>query len=160
MSRSRRSQAQQKYITHRLRRMRNAYTQQEFVPGFEAVNEQRISAQPNAGLDLGWGRLIFAQTFREQGDIVEMLRNERSDQRDIVFYVRDPHVLLAEAPQEMFLDPSHTFRLDLSVYRDSPRQPRGFFIRRLSSYNDAEAVNTIYAARNMVPVSPDYFWSK
>ncbi|MEM8785872.1 MAG: N-acetylglutaminylglutamine synthetase, partial [Pseudomonadota bacterium] len=39
-------------------------------------------------------------------------------------------------------------------------QPRGFFIRRLSSYNDAEAVNTIYAARNMVPVSPDYFWSK
>jgi hypothetical protein len=79
---------------------------------------------------------------------------KRPDRRDIAVYVRDPHVAWRQAPQEMFLDPSHTFRLHLSRYRMSRRKPRGFFIRRLSSEPDAEAVNRIYAARGMVPVPP------
>src|SRR5690606_16246924 len=76
------------------------------------------------------------------------------------FYIRDPHVLLSLAPQEVFLDPSHTYRLDLATYRPGRRKPRGYFIRRLSSEIDAEAVNIIYAARNMVRVRPDFFWSR
>ncbi|WP_246727781.1 N-acetylglutaminylglutamine synthetase [Chelativorans sp. Marseille-P2723] len=116
--------------------------------------------QGNAvALDCGWGRLIFAQTFDNNEEIVEALREEGPASRDIAFYVRDPHVLLSLAPQEVFLDPSHTYRLDLSTYRSSRRQPRGFFIRRLSSEADAQAVNTIYASRGMVTVRPDFFWS-
>lgn len=112
-----------------------------------------------ASVDCGWGRLIFSQTFDDPADLVEALRQEGPARRDIAFYVRDPHVLLAAAPQEIFLDPSHTYRLDMSAYRPSRRQPRGFFVRRLSSEADARAVNRIYAARGMVAVRPDFFWS-
>jgi ribosomal protein S18 acetylase RimI-like enzyme len=89
------------------------------------------------------------------------MRSEGPDRRDIAFYIRDPHVLLATAPQELFLDPSHTYRLDLSTYRGRKRRkPRGFFVRRLSSEDDADAVNRIYSARHMVPVPPQFFWSR
>ena len=111
----------------------------------------------NAVVDCGWGRLLFAQTFPTAGPLIEALRAEGPDRRDIAFYVRNPHVLLAQAPQELFLDPSHTYRLDLAIYRASRRQPRGFTVRRLTSDMDAQAVNDIYAKRKMVPVPPDFF---
>ena len=115
--------------------------------------------KPSAWVDCGWGRLIFAQTFESPAELVDTLRAEGPGSRDIVFYVRDPHVLLASAPQEIFLDPSHTFRLDLSTYRAGRRKPGGFFIRRLATEADARAVNRIYASRGMVPVRPDFFWT-
>ncbi|MEM9028851.1 MAG: N-acetylglutaminylglutamine synthetase [Pseudomonadota bacterium] len=114
----------------------------------------------NASVDCGWGRLVFANTFESAEGLVEMLRTEGSDRRDIAFYVLDPHVALAQAPQELFLDPSHTYRLELSTYRASKRRLTSFFIRRLTTDADAEAVNVIYAARNMVPVPPEFFWSR
>lgn len=125
-----------------------------------AEPDQSHTPQPNAIVDCGWGRLLFGQTFDDHEELVEAMRGERPDRRDIAVYVQDPHVALASAPQEMFLDPSHTFRLHLSRYRTSRRRPGGFFIRRLSSAADAEAVNRIYAARHMVPVPPEFFWSK
>ncbi|OYW40582.1 MAG: GNAT family N-acetyltransferase [Brevundimonas sp. 12-68-7] len=120
----------------------------------------RQGPSANAVLDCGWGRLLFAQTFATAEPLIEALRAEGPDRRDIAFYVRNPHVLLAQAPQEVFLDPSHTYRLDLAIYRASRRQPRGFTVRRLTSERDAEAVNDIYARRKMVPVPPDFFWSR
>ena len=135
----------------RLRRKR----QRELMPGDPAEGKPT----PNAIVDCGWGRLIFAHTFETAGGIAEALRAEGPDRRDIALYVRDPHVVLAAAPQELFLDPSHTFRLELATYRASRRRHTGFSIRRLSTRADAEAVNVIYAARHMVPVPPDFFWS-
>src|SRR5690606_28284001 len=111
-------------------------------------------------VDCGWGRLLFAQTFETAAPLIDALRAEAPDRRDIAFYVRNPHVLLAQAPQEVFLDPSHTYRLDLAVYRPSRRQPRGFSIRRLGSEQDAEAINRIYAARRMVQTPPGFLWSR
>ena len=141
-----------KAVAHRLKRKR-----------FESMPRTGLSdgSAPTASacVDCGWGRLIFAQTFDDAGELVSALREEAPDHRDIAVYVADPHVLLAEAPQEIFLDPSHTFRLNLSTYRSGRRQPRGFFVRRLTSEADARAVNRIYAARGMVQVRPDFFWS-
>ncbi|MCB2077479.1 MAG: GNAT family N-acetyltransferase, partial [Novosphingobium sp.] len=114
----------------------------------------------NASINCGWGRLLFANTFESPEKLIAAMRAEGPDRRDIAFYVTDPHVVLAAAPQEIFLDPSHTFRLDLSTYRPGRRQPKGFFIRRLTSEADAEDVNRIYAARGMVQVQPSFFWSK
>jgi len=114
----------------------------------------------NYVLDCGWGRLAFGQTFDEADKLVGALRDERGETRDIAIYIRDPHVLLANAPQELFLDPSHTFRLNLTTYRSSKRMPKGFFVRRLTSRQDAEAINRIYASRSMVQVDPDFFWAK
>ena len=111
-------------------------------------------------LDCGWGRLLFAQTFEDTKTLAAATRAEGPDRRDIVLYVRDPHVALAAAPQELFLDPSHTYRLDLSVYRPAANPARGFSVRRLTSLEDADAINRIYQARSMVPVPPDFFWAK
>ncbi|MEM7500067.1 MAG: N-acetylglutaminylglutamine synthetase [Pseudomonadota bacterium] len=130
-------------------------------------SEALVHDGPNAAtirkdalLDCGWGRLIFAHTFDTAESIAEVLRAEGSDRRDIAFYVRDPHVALAIAPQELFLDPSHTFRLNLATYSPARRRHRAFSIRRLSTRRDAEEINVIYAQRDMVPVPTDFFWDK
>ncbi|MBU3974411.1 MAG: N-acetylglutaminylglutamine synthetase [Alphaproteobacteria bacterium] len=137
---------------HRLKRLRH----ESLKP---VVGGHGEGATENAVLDCGWGRLLFAQTFPNAEPLIEALRAEGPDRRDIALYVRNPHVLLASAPQEVFLDPSHTFRLDLATYRPGRRQPRGFTVRRLVSEPDAEAVNRIYAARGMVPSPTDFIWS-
>jgi len=111
---------------------------------------------PNASLDCGWGRLLFANTFPSTEELVQALEREAQGERDIAFYVSDPHVVLAAAPTELFLDPSHTFRLDLATFKSGYRKPAGFFIRRLKGEADLEAVNRIYQARHMVPVPSDF----
>ena len=113
----------------------------------------------NAVVDMGWGRLIFGQTFTEPADLVTAIRAEGPGRRDIAAYIQDPHVVLAQAPQELFLDPSHTYRLDLAKLKGS-RKPRGFTIRRLNSLSDADEVNRIFLAQKMVPVAPDFFWQR
>jgi GNAT-family acetyltransferase (TIGR03103 family) len=112
---------------------------------------------PDVAVHLGWGRLIFAQTFDNVEDIVALLQGEAADERDIAVYVTDPHVALAAAPQEVFLDPSHTYRLWLSHYRPGRRRPGGFTVRRLRSRADAAAVNRMYARLGMVTVPADFF---
>lgn len=113
----------------------------------------------NALIDCGWGRLLFGQTFEDPSALAEAMRAERPDRRDIAAYVADPHVVLSTAPQELFLDPSHTYRLDLTNYESPPTKYAGFFVRRLTSLHDAQQVNAIYSARHMVPVPPEFFWS-
>ncbi len=114
----------------------------------------------NVTLDCGWGRILFGQTFTNATELAACIRVEGPGRRDIAFYILDPHVVLAAAPQELFLDPSHTYRLDLKAYEPAQSKPRGFYIRRLSSIQDAEEVNRIYSARGMVTVPPEFFWSK
>lgn len=110
----------------------------------------------DAVLDCGWGRLIFAQTFDDNARLAETLRDERPGCRDIAIYLRDPHVVVSLHPQELFLDPSHTYRLVLSRYRPALARPRGFVVRKLQTADDARAVNRIYAARGMVATDPDF----
>jgi len=128
------------------------------APQIAAV--QDVDEKKNVALDCGWGRLLFGQTFDNAAELAACIRAEGPGRRDIAFYVSDPHVVLAAAPQELFLDPSHTYRLDLTAYRPVEGRARSFYVRRLSSVQDAEEVNRIYSARGMVPVPPDFFWSR
>lgn len=145
-----------KALGHRLKRLRS-----EIMNPAPGQGEREDAKQAKSvALDLGWGRLLFAQTYESNRALADALREEGPARRDIAFYIRDPHVLLALAPQELFLDPSHTYRLDLATYRPGQRRPRGFFIRRLSTEADADAVNAIYQSRGMVTVRPDFFWRK
>ena len=114
----------------------------------------------NAMIDCGWGRLIFADTFGDNQALADALRAEAPDRRDIAFNVKEPHLLLAAAPLELFLDPSDSYRLTLADYRPSRRRVPGVSVRRLSTRDDAEAVNVIYASREMVTVPPDFFWAR
>jgi GNAT-family acetyltransferase (TIGR03103 family) len=141
---------------HRLKRMRDQGMKPPLAPheGDEATERPK----QNAAIDCGWGRLLFGQTFGDAETLAEAMRAEKRERRDIAFYIRDPHLILAAAPQDLFLDPSHTYRLDLATYRSSRRKPRGFLIRRLASEDDAVTVNRIYAQHHMVPVPPDFFW--
>jgi len=111
-------------------------------------------------VDCGWGRLIFGQTFDNLKRLAECLQAERAGTRDVALYLRDPHVVLSYAPQDLFLDPSHTFRLWLDRYQCSHRRPRGFFVRLLNNPADAEAAHRLYASRRMVPPSPEFIWQQ
>ncbi len=113
--------------------------------------------RPNSLVEIGWGRVLFAQTFSNPKDLLQELRAEGAEQRDIAMYVVDPHVVLAAAPAELFLDPSHTYRLNLSTYRRSNRKPSGFFVRRMVPDTDADSVNRLYALHRMVQVRPEFF---
>jgi GNAT-family acetyltransferase (TIGR03103 family) len=123
-----------------------------------ASTEHGPEVRRNAVVDCGWGRLIFAQTFSEPAEMVSTLCEEEPNRRDIALYVPDPHVAVSLAPQEVFLDPSHTFRLWLDRYRPTQLRARGFMIRLLNSREDAEAVHTLYIRRHMVPPEADFLW--
>ncbi len=110
----------------------------------------------DAVLEMGWGRLIFGHTFRTNRAIADKLIKDNPGRRDIAFYISDPHVILSMAPQKLFLDPSHTFRLWLDQYRPGHPRPKGLLIRRLRSTADVREINRIYATRHMVQADPDY----
>jgi GNAT-family acetyltransferase (TIGR03103 family) len=111
---------------------------------------------PKGALDCGWGRLLLGQAFDDPAALAAALLEEGPERRDIAAYVQDPHLVLAAAPHDLFLDPSHTYRLDLSKYRRVKRAARGFTVRALESATDADAVNRIYLSRGMVPVEPEF----
>ena len=111
-------------------------------------------------VDCGWGRLIFAHTFNDNRKLADALLAELPGKRDIAFYVHDPHVLLAMEPHNLFLDPSHTYRLWLDRYKVSPLRPRGFTIRLMNSREDAEGIHRVYLARQMIPPSIDFMWKQ
>jgi GNAT-family acetyltransferase (TIGR03103 family) len=116
------------------------------------------TVRDNAVVDCGWGRLIFGQTFADPGAMVSILCDEQPNRRDIALYVPDPHVAVSLAPQEVFLDPSHTFRLWLDRYRPAHLPARAFNIRLLYSMQDAEAVHNLYIRRHMVPPDAEFLW--
>jgi GNAT-family acetyltransferase (TIGR03103 family) len=110
----------------------------------------------DAYVEMGWGKLIFAHTFSDNARVVELLLREQKRQRDIALYLRDPHVILSLAPDRLFLDPSHTYRLRAHAYRQAGPRHEGFVIRRILNREDADAVNAIYKARHMVTADADF----
>ena len=112
----------------------------------------------DVALEMGWGRLIFGQTFADPEKLAEVLRQEGHGRRDICIYAREPHVLVAMAPAELFIDPSHTYRLRFSD-DDGPRpSTTGFTVRSLESGAEADAMNRVYVRCGMVPAPVDVMW--
>jgi len=109
-----------------------------------------------AKVDCGWGRLIFGQTYASPERLAEDIRREAPGRRDVALYIRDPHVVVALAPQQLFLDPSHTFRLALQAAPDDTPAAPGLVIREATP-DDEAAVNRIYLSRSMVPVRDGFF---
>lgn len=114
----------------------------------------------NVTATCGWGRLVAGHTFAEPADIATALLEEQPGQRDIAFYVDKPHVVVSHAPQQLFVDPSETFRLALNNYTPARAARRGFTVRRLRSRADVAAINALYRARRMVPVDPAQVWGQ
>ncbi|OBH80034.1 N-acetylglutaminylglutamine synthetase [Mycobacterium scrofulaceum] len=113
-------------------------------------------------LELGWGRLIFGQTFADSHELVEALRREGPGRRDICIYARESHVVVAEAPTELFIDPSHTYRLrftDAMKSEDLSPAALGVTVRTLNDPVDADAMNRVYVRCGMVPAGVDVIWN-
>ncbi|MEL7047683.1 MAG: GNAT family N-acetyltransferase, partial [Pseudomonadota bacterium] len=121
--------------------------------------EDHPEMAPDAVVDCGWGNLIFGQTFADSSYLAETIRDEQDGQRDVALYVREPHVVLANAPHALFLDPSHTFRMDLTnpALETSEEFAIGGLEVRPSRPSDERTINAIYLSRGMVPVRNGFF---
>jgi GNAT-family acetyltransferase (TIGR03103 family) len=106
-------------------------------------------------VDCGWGRLLLGQTFADADDLVQALEQESARSRDVAIYVRDPHVVVAKAPQRLFLDPSHTFRLPLRSAQLPEPLRLGWFVRRAQP-DDESAINRVLTSRRMVPLATGF----
>lgn len=118
-----------------------------------AEDGSALDAQPVA-VHCGWGRLLIGHTFPDPGSLADELLNEQPGERDIALYVAAPQQVLAQSPQQLFLDPSDTLRLWFTDYRPATRVFRGFRIRRAQSEADWCAINSLYQARAMLPIDP------
>ncbi|PRC61571.1 N-acetylglutaminylglutamine synthetase, partial [Mycobacterium sp. ITM-2017-0098] len=76
--------------------------------------------------------------------LADVLRQEGQGRRDICIYAREPHVLVSKAPSELFIDPSHTYRLRFTEDDEPAPTPSGFHIRSLESRDDADEMNRVY----------------
>ena len=115
----------------------------------------------NVVLDLGWGRLIFGQTFADPEKLAEVLRREGPGRRDICIYARESHVSGRTVTGELFIDPSHTYRLrftgEESVGLDGPDRSASR-VRSLESPADADEMNRVYVRCAMVAAPVDMIW--
>ena len=124
-----------------------------------AEDGSELNACPVA-VHCGWGRLLIGHTFPDPVTLAEELLNEQPGERDIALYVAAPQQVLAQSPQQLFLDPSDTLRLWFTDYRQATRVFRGFRIRRAQSEADWNAINTLYLSRSMLPIDPTLLTSR
>ncbi|HEY6573915.1 MAG TPA: N-acetylglutaminylglutamine synthetase, partial [Mycobacterium sp.] len=99
------------------------------------------------------------QTFDDPEQFGTALRAEASGRRDIGMYLDAPHVFVALHPQEFFIDPSFTYRLQFAEpgeYR--PSDVPGLSVRAVDSIDDCGAINHIYLQCRMVPADVDLMW--
>ncbi len=115
------------------------------------------SMKKKVSVDCGWGRLIFGQTFEDPKLLAETLSGEKEGRRDIALYVRDPHVVVSYAPQDLFLDPSLTYRLDFRGYKVANSKPVGVVVRELNDQDDQKELDRLYLSRSMVPTYKGFY---
>ncbi len=125
-------------------------------PGTGGPDAPGPKGDRDATLHVGWGRLIFGQTFESVEALVETLHHEAEDDRDVAVYVDEPHIALSLAPQEIFLDPSHMYRLWLDRYATATEPVEGIVVRPATSRSDAAAINQIFAKHKMVGIQADF----
>jgi GNAT-family acetyltransferase (TIGR03103 family) len=116
--------------------------------------------RPEAVLELGWGRLLYGPSFRDPKVLAQTLLQEQPDKRDIAFHVDSPQLVLAEAPANLFLDPSLIFRRTLEDAGPPSASAPGVLVRALSTRADIAAMNRLYKMRGMVPLDTKTVWQQ
>ncbi|TCS36290.1 GNAT-family acetyltransferase (TIGR03103 family) [Paucimonas lemoignei] len=119
---------------------------------------RQSTVHPNAMLDCGWGRLIYGPSFSSPAELAQTLLQEAPGTRDIALHVNEPQLVLAEAPANLFLDPSLIFRRTFSPDMKVEEPVPGVTLRRLATRADINAINRLYLMRKMVPMNPRTVW--
>jgi GNAT-family acetyltransferase (TIGR03103 family) len=128
----------------------------ENSPSLKSWGDPVDLPRSDISIDCGWGHLVFGHTFKDNKTLAQSLQKEDKGARNLALYIREPQVVLAQAPQELFIDPSYTFRLQLQSYQPLREHQGPFSIRLLNVKNDLGVINRIYQACHMVPVSKDF----
>lgn len=123
--------------------------------------DSATDAQPrNAVLDCGWGRLLYGPAFESPRALVQELQQEQPGKRDIALHVEAPQLVLAEAPSQLFLDPSLIYRRTLDAAIPVDASAPGVIIRPLTTRADIAAINRLYSTRGMLPVDQKTAWAQ
>lgn len=122
-----------------------------------ASDDKQTNDSSGVIVPCGWGRLIFAHTFPDAREVARELLAELPGTRDIAFYVVDPQIVLNTAPRELFMDPSHTYRLSFESYRPTDDPPLPVTMEVLDEPSTLTEINRIYRSHQMVEVSPGTF---
>ncbi len=125
--------------------------------GSDAAPEGQMQ---NAFIELGWGRLLYSPAFDSPKDLAQALLEEAPGKRDIAMHVESPQLVLAEAPANLFLDPSLLFRRRLDTATPPEVPAPGVIVRSLATRADIAAINRLYAMRGMVPLEPRLVWER
>ncbi len=137
-----------------------AHTEAITLSLHEASPEELVREMAdNTVLELGWGRLIFGQTFEDPDKLAAVLQQEEQGRRDICIYARESHVLVAKSPAELFIDPSHTYRWRLHADDPQSPEPVGFSVRPLRDHAEADEMNRVYVRCAMVPAPTELIWN-
>ena len=110
--------------------------------------------------DRGWGRILFGQTFADPDLLGEVMRAEGSGRRDICLYLPNAHIFVSQHPQDYFLDPSYTYRLDLTS--DPPvgsTTTSNITVREPQNRRECAAMNRLFVRNRMVPADVDLMWN-
>lgn len=119
---------------------------------------KKLSKDKGVALQCGWGRLIFADMFPDPSSVADAILEEGEHQRDIAMYVLDPHILVNCGPQDIFLDPSNTYRLPFDTYKAPDQSPKGYKVRPLKHKEELDDITRIYQNLKMVPLDKEYVW--
>ncbi|WP_028111130.1 N-acetyltransferase [Ferrimonas futtsuensis] len=104
----------------------------------------------------GWGRVLFGHTYADHQALIEDLNDEDQLRSDVVFYCREPQVLVSKAPHQLFIDPSLTYRLDLSGSKpEVTRSPR-LRVRTLMGGWDEYNINKLLLDLGRVDLGDDF----
>lgn len=106
--------------------------------------------------ELGWGRVVFGNTFDDHDRLGALLSDDATGRRDCCVYLPDPHVFVAQHPQDFFIDPSLVYRADL-LDREPSRTVTAELveIRPARDRSDLEAMNRLYSRCRMVTAKVD-----
>jgi ribosomal protein S18 acetylase RimI-like enzyme len=122
----------------------------EIYANRESWYKGRDRMRKNVSVHLGWGKLIFAQTFRDPNKLIEEMLDEKRNQRNLAFYLQEPQIILNLAKGKLFLDPSLAYRLDLFSYNSTPTNSKVQI--RFLDQKDIPAVNKIYREARALPI--------
>jgi GNAT-family acetyltransferase (TIGR03103 family) len=132
----------------------------ENSPSLKSWGKPANLPQKNIIIDCGWGRLIFAHTFKSSKKLAKTLSEEEEGKRDQTMYVHEPQVLVSHDPENLLLEPAYTFRLDLKNYKPARKKIGSFSIRTLKINKDIKNINYIYLTRGMPEIEPEFLKKK
>lgn len=130
------------------------------VGSAEALCDGKREVALNAALDVGWGRLLYAPSFESPRVLAQTLLQEAPERRDVALYVAAPQLVLADAPNDLFLDPSLLFRRALDADEPVEVPAAGVVVRELTTRADIAAINRLYRMRGMVSLDPAVVWAQ